>query len=668
MPMPRPFAVLALLAAVAAARADTPPAPAVPWYVDDDQFLDDFTDRLAELAAAGKCLSPDEVVKRTAADRTCRLAPAAPGTAALAPDEVYRRALPSVFVIGCVKKGAKEGEYTDGWFGTAWAVAADGVLVTNWHVFDHADGMSYAAVNHRGEVFPLTDVLAVDRRADIAVVRVAGTGFTPLPVAAGPPPVGAWVGVLSHPGNQPFTFTQGGVTRYARHFGGPEAFGERWMGVSAEYAGGSSGGPVLDRTGAVVGMACLTSNIDYEGDEPKPASKRPAVGPDNPPPAESKVQMVVKLAVPVGAIRRTLGAPVAGGDEAAAPPGDPAAQAAALKARYDRSHARLSKRLTATEDEAAADRLTKQLGDLERGYGRGLLAIARGNPTDPQAAAVLAEAAAHADDGTADAAVRLLAEHHAKSDKLGGLLVRLGREPTAAGEDLLDAVAEKSPHRAMRGVALYSLGLIAHRGAREAATETDRKTGRLAAAERYEAVAADYADLTPDGEKETLGTLVRRRQAGLANLDKLAVGGTAPDVVGTDLDGTPFKLGDYRGKVVLVNFWATWCGPCMDMAPRHTDLMKRMKGRPFALVGVNADTDPAARDKVIEDTGIGWRSFQNAGKAGEPTVADAWNVDEYPTLYLLDAAGVVRHVWAGSADAAEVSEAVQKLVAEAEKK
>jgi hypothetical protein len=296
-----------------------------PWYVDDAEYLDRLTATLSGLAATGKCLPPDRVAKKIAKDGTCAITPAKPGDRPLAPEEVYKLALPGTFAIGCVLRPEKPGDdYETGWFATAWAVAADGVLVTNWHVFEDADRAYFGAANHKGEVFPVTDILAVNKKADVAVVKVAGKGFAPLPVAAEPAEVGSWVGVLSHPGHQWFTFTQGHVTRYTKNFGDtPEAKGERWMTVTADFAGGSSGGPVLNRFGAVVGMACLTSNIDFDGEDPPADDKKDPPrkpNPDDPPkkkpdpkapeppgpPAESRVQMIVKLTVPAGQVRKVL--------------------------------------------------------------------------------------------------------------------------------------------------------------------------------------------------------------------------------------------------------------------------------------------------------------------------------------------------------------------------
>jgi S1-C subfamily serine protease len=306
--------------------ADPPAKADAPWYVDDDEFFAEFMDRLRRQARRKRGLPHDQLVAKRKPGPV-GIAPVKPGERVLSPEELYRHALPSVFVLGSVYRDAETGEWEDGMYATAWALTADGVLVTNWHTFeDLMPGEVFGAVDHKGRVYPLVDFLGGDKTADIAVVKVGGSGFTPLPVATAPAAVGSRVGVLGHPGDSFFVFTQGHVSRYSKNRTDDDQV-ERWMSVTADYAGGSSGSPVLDRTGAVVGMAAMTITLD-SGDgrvrrdgparhRPRLARKQPAQFPIAPPPrpkddpkvllGPAAVQMVVKMTVPAESILKVLG-------------------------------------------------------------------------------------------------------------------------------------------------------------------------------------------------------------------------------------------------------------------------------------------------------------------------------------------------------------------------
>jgi S1-C subfamily serine protease len=238
-----------------------------------------------------------------------------------------------VFVIGSVYKDA-DGEWQDGLYATAWVVAADGVLVTNWHVFEDLEPNEvFAALDHKGNVYPVTDFLGGDKVADVAVFRIDAKDLAPLPVAESYAEVGSWVGVLSHPGDNFFVFTTGAVTRYSTNKN-DDGRRERWMGLTAEYAGGSSGAPILNNRGAVTGMAALTLTIDDGGGAinppvrkrlllgqppkrrlakqqppelgppPREVDPKDAPKPDPVPPAT--VQMIMKMGVPGPTILRSF--------------------------------------------------------------------------------------------------------------------------------------------------------------------------------------------------------------------------------------------------------------------------------------------------------------------------------------------------------------------------
>jgi hypothetical protein len=312
------------------------------WFVPDDDWLERFTEKAGRLARKKQGFLPaPKITEKMAVDQTTEMELPRAASERLEPEELYRRILPSVFVIGtAVPTDDPEEPWGLGRMATAWVARPDGVLVTNWHLFEDLEKDEvFAAMDSNGAVYPLTEVLAVDRRADIAVVRIQATGLKPLSLARQPAPVGAAISILGHPGDCYYTFTQGNVTRYSLT-SIDEGEPIKWMGVSADYAAGSSGSPVVDRAGNVVGMAAQTVALDYPLEElpgvemapgkparqnhlrpipvlrqqrppdvakPGPLPPAPAPAPGMIPGDEgSRLQMVVKLAVPLTELQRVF--------------------------------------------------------------------------------------------------------------------------------------------------------------------------------------------------------------------------------------------------------------------------------------------------------------------------------------------------------------------------
>ncbi len=103
------------------------------------------------------------------------------------------------------------------------------------------------------------------------------------------------------------------------------------------------------------------------------------------------------------------------------------------------------------------------------------------------------------------------------------------------------------------------------------------------------------------------------------------------------------------------------------MYPHERSLVKKMADKPFALIGVNSDRDLKELKKVLEEENISWRSFWNGPKGTGGPISEEWNVSGWPTLYVLDHKGVIRHKWLGSPGNEKLDEAIEKLVEKAEK-
>jgi hypothetical protein len=102
------------------------------------------------------------------------------------------------------------------------------------------------------------------------------------------------------------------------------------------------------------------------------------------------------------------------------------------------------------------------------------------------------------------------------------------------------------------------------------------------------------------------------------------------------------------------------------MYPHERSLVKRLDGKPFALVGVNSDKDLKALKPILEKEQITWRSFWNGLDGTQGPISREWNVRGWPTLYLIDHKGVIRHKYLGSPGEKALDAAIENLVREAE--
>lgn len=161
---------------------------------------------------------------------------------------------------------------------------------------------------------------------------------------------------------------------------------------------------------------------------------------------------------------------------------------------------------------------------------------------------------------------------------------------------------------------------------------------------------------TPPADEKPAAPVQSARSSGpLLGIDK-----QAPDIEGTDIDGKLFKLSDYRGKVVFLDFWGHWCGPCRGMYPHNRKLLEVNKDKPFALLGVNVGDSPDLLQNLRKEREITWRFWLDKDNA----VTKSWDIDGFPTIYLIDQRGVVRFQFLG-ANVKAIDKALEQLLREA---
>jgi peroxiredoxin len=140
-------------------------------------------------------------------------------------------------------------------------------------------------------------------------------------------------------------------------------------------------------------------------------------------------------------------------------------------------------------------------------------------------------------------------------------------------------------------------------------------------------------------------------------------GGAAPPIELEDLGGAVHRLADYRGKVVLVNFWASWCAPCRVEMPTIESLRRSLEGRPFAVLAVNVGEGARAARGFAEQVPVGFPLLLDR----DTRVSKAWGARILPASYLLGPAGEIRYSFLGELDwsGADARAAIEALMPQA---
>jgi thiol-disulfide isomerase/thioredoxin len=275
----------------------------------------------------------------------------------------------------------------------------------------------------------------------------------------------------------------------------------------------------------------------------------------------------------------------------------------------------LGQKYNATKDEAEKDKIFDQFFEGALDYAIKFNAFAEANASDPiskdatkMCSELLSMASSQAKTASAGAKFRELMTKAKSKDVQAAASVALGSN--------LIMQYEKAYQKKDKA------------GAAKLATEaeTTLKEAKM-----------KYSDV--QGPRETIGKMA---ESMLDTLQHRSVGKVAAEITGELIDGKKFKLSDFKGKVVVLYFWGSWCPPCKAMIPDEKKLVARLAKAPFAMVGINTDNDKDMAKKFLAEQGITWTQVWDNGSTQGP-INKAWHIDHWPTIYVLDANGVIRY-------------------------
>jgi S1-C subfamily serine protease/peroxiredoxin len=532
-------------------------------------------------------------------------------------------------------------------FGSGFVIQAGGLILTNYHVIAGAGSVEVTFRDH-AKTFA-AEVLAVDRLHDVAYLRVAALpdDVHVVELTMTMPSLGATVWTIGHPSGLVNTVGWGNLNAIRTTDKLPPQLRQalqtpaetQWLQTNAVLAQGSSGGPLLNELGQAVGINTFVIGPQF-GFAIHIHHARAAY-------LEAKRDSPLTLPVAPGENEDALAWP--------------SRRIAPLLKAFSDDYRELQ---TAAQG-LPPDQVQARLATLRKKYREQFLRLAEESPDGWPGVQSLAYAAQFCDgedsQQTLDQICRLALQHHRDHPHLAAISKSVGDQPASSAREFCRQVREVSPHESVRlGATLQLSGSLLRwlqspdsieiEGLQQAREELDQIIKSL----------EEGAESDPQGNAAKQGPAIANALRN--SLATIQTGLPAPEIEGVDIQGQTFKLSDYRGKVVLLDFFADWCPHCRRMYPGERAMVQQLKDRPFALLGVHSENQKVL-DELVKQNKVTWRCWAD-GPQGP--IVQRWSVEAFPTMVLIDHQGRIRWRSSGVPDEAALKGLIEQLLSEAE--
>ncbi len=172
---------------------------------------------------------------------------------------------------------------------------------------------------------------------------------------------------------------------------------------------------------------------------------------------------------------------------------------------------------------------------------------------------------------------------------------------------------------------------------------------RLATLQLLKQIQDKYGTLScPGSRREQVETVGARAAAHEYEITRLHFNAPAPRTAGEDLEGQPLDIADHKGNIILLDFWTSFCTPCLAMVPDIKRLLEKYRDEPVTYVGVNGDPVRKQGLRTAQRLDMSWRNLWD-GRPDGPVgpIATSWRVNGWPALFVIDGKGRIRYKFFG---------------------